>query len=97
MFEFEAELWEHEGEAPWVFVTVPQDISDEIEDLAPKGSGFGSVRVIVKIGDSEWSTSLFPSKELQSYVLPVKRPVRAAEAIEIGEVANISVQLERLV
>ncbi len=95
-FEFQGELWEHAGETPWVFVTVPQGISDEIEDLAPKGPGFGSVRVVVTIGGSEWTTSLFPSKELQSYVLPIKRPVRLAEDLDLGEVADISLRPEAL-
>ena len=83
-YDFVADLWEHHGEAPWVFMTVPAAIADEIADLVPKRTGFGSVKVTVQIGATRWSTSLFPSKELGSYVLPVKRAVRTRESLEIG-------------
>ena len=42
----------------------------------------------------EWGTSLFPSKELGVYVLPVKRAVRQQEGIDIGETVTVSLQLE---
>ncbi len=93
-FTFSAELWEHQGEAPWVFVTVPDVESDEISDLVPKRPGFGSVRVAVTMGNSQWSTSLFPSKELGAYVLPIKREVRNREQLDIGDVATVSIKVE---
>lgn len=93
-FSFDAELWEHSGEAPWVFVTIPQAYADEIDDAVPKGPGFGSVKVTVTIGATTWPTSLFPSKELASYVLPVKRAVRHSEGLEIGEVVLLTLSLE---
>ncbi|MGC1209479.1 MAG: DUF1905 domain-containing protein, partial [Ornithinimicrobium sp.] len=59
-FTFPAPVWEWE-EASWFFVTVPEEISDEIADLtAGLSGGFGSVRVEVTIGTSTWKTSLFP-------------------------------------
>jgi len=45
--------------------------------------GFGSVRVNVTIGGSTWKTSLFPSKELGHYVLPIKASIRKAEALTL--------------
>ena len=93
-YTFSAVLWEHSGESPWVFATVPATESDEIADLVPRGPGFGSVRVVVTIGASVWSTSLFPSKELGAYVLPVKRAVRNREDLDIGDRASISLRIE---
>ena len=91
-YEFSAELWEYDGEAPWVFVTLPTGIADEIEDQAPKG-GFGSVKVNVTCGGSRWSTSLFPDKKSGSFVLPLKKEIRAAEGLTSGDRANFQIEL----
>ena len=83
-FHFSAPLWQHEGEGSWYFVTVPEEISDDIADLtAGTRNGFGSVRVTVTIGSTTWQTSVFPSKS-GSYFLPVKKPVRIAEHLTEG-------------
>ncbi|MCP3995531.1 MAG: DUF1905 domain-containing protein [bacterium] len=92
-YTFSAPLWEHGGESSWVFVTLPRDESDEIADRVTWRPGFGSVRVAVRIGNTEWSTSLFPSNELSAYVLPVKRAVRESEGIDIGETVTVSLRL----
>lgn len=84
-FRFTAELWEYEGEAPWVFVTLPADLADEIDEAVPQKRGFGSVKVEVQAGHSKWSTSLFPDKSHGSFVLPVKRAIREAERISPGD------------
>ena len=83
-FRFTAPLWQHPGEGSWYFVTVPEDISDEITDLTEgRRKGFGSVRVTVTVGGSTWQTSVFPSKT-GAYVLPIKKPVRTAESLTEG-------------
>ena len=93
-YTFSATLWEPPGEASWVFVTLPEADSDEILDEVPRRTGFGAVKVTATIGDTEWSTSLFPSKELRSYVLPVKRAVRVSEAIEVGDIARVTLEID---
>ena len=83
-FRFTAPLWQHEGEGSWYFVTVPEEISDEITDLSEgRRKGFGSVRVAVTIGETTWQTSVFPTKT-GTYLLPVKKPVRLAEQLTEG-------------
>ncbi|WP_329002770.1 DUF1905 domain-containing protein [Kribbella sp. NBC_00709] len=83
-YRFSAPLWQYPGEGSWYFVTVPEDISDDITDLtAGRRKGFGSVRVTVTVGGSTWQTSVFPSKT-GTYVLPVKKPVRLAENLTEG-------------
>jgi hypothetical protein len=72
-FSFEATVWEHDGDAAWHFVSLPEDVADEIaERSAGRTRGFGSVRVEVTIGASTWRTSLFPDGRRGTYVLPVK-------------------------
>lgn len=87
-FSFTAETWLHSS-GTWVFISVPQDESEEIHDLAPHVGGFGSVRVGVQIGDSSWKTSVFPQSSSGCFVLPIKKPIRKAESIEVGDQVNI--------
>ena len=89
---FSAELWDYRGEGSWHFVTVPPELSEEIGERAGPRRGFGSVRVQVTIGGPTWSTSVFPSKP-DAYVLPVKRPVRVKEGIEVGAVVDVVLEV----
>ena len=86
---FEAEVWLWKADAAWHFVTLPHEVADEIEDLAVNRGGFGSVRVEVTIGSSTWRTSLFPSKQVESFVLPLKKAVRVAEGLEEGSSCSV--------
>lgn len=83
--QFDAELWEYPGEAAWHFVTLPPELADDVRELVPPGPGFGSVRVTATIGDTRWQTSLFPDSKTGSYVLPVKKQVRAANGLVAGD------------
>ena len=74
----------------WVFVALPTRDSDEILEIAPTGPGFGSVKVTACIGSSEWDTSIFPSKELGTFVLPVKRQIRSQERVHSGDRVQVS-------
>lgn len=94
-FEFTATLWKWQGDGPatWRFVTLPFDVTDEIDEITTgKQAGFGSVPVKVTVGRTTWTTSVFPSKEQQSFILPVKAPVRKAEGLAEG--SSVSVRLE---
>lgn len=87
---FAAEVWAWPGEAAWFFVSLPADAADAIAELAdgrPR-AGFGSVRVEVTIGGSTWRTSVFPDKARGTYLLPVKKAVRAAECLDEGSTAR---------
>jgi hypothetical protein len=85
---FEAPIWRYPGDAGWRFITLPPDIADEIDATAETG-GFGSVRVAVRVGATSWETSIFPSKNEASFVLPVKAAVRTAEGISDGDLVRV--------
>jgi len=90
-FEFDAEVWEHDGSGSWHFVSLPEPIADDIEAaFGHRARGFGSLRVDVTIGGSRWQTSIFPDKKRGTYVLPVKKPVRVAEGLAEGSVARVA-------
>ena len=88
-FTFDAELWLSSVEGSWVFLTVPEDISDEIDDAVGTKGGFGSVKVEASIGSTSWSTSLFPDTKAGAYILPVKKAVRTAESVDIGDSVTV--------
>jgi hypothetical protein len=91
--EVEAVVWRYSGDAAWYFLTLPLDVADDIRARGPRG-GFGSVRVTATIGSTTWSTSVFPSKESGSYVLPVKADVRHRERIDDGTAVTVRLELD---
>lgn len=91
-YVFNAPLWLWSGKEAWHFLTVPTDLSDDIDE-ATTGlrRGFGSVPVEVTVGATTWTTSIFPSKTESAYILPVKKAVRDAEGLTLD--ARVEVRL----
>jgi hypothetical protein len=97
VFDAELWLWDARRDESWTFVSLPADVSEEIRDLAagPR-RGFGAVRVRVTVGTTTWSTSIFPDAASGCYVLPVKRAVRKAEGLDVGDTASVTLELADL-
>jgi hypothetical protein len=90
---FDAELFlASSAESSWVFVVVPEEVGDEIRDASGPPRGFGSVRVEVTVGPTTWHTSVFPDRT-RGYLLPVKKPVRRAADVEVGDVVSVQLSL----
>ena len=89
-FDGQLFAWNPDRPDSWVFVTLPEVVSDDIEEVG-EPRGFGSVRIRVRLAGAEWATSLFPSKEQGAYVLPVKKAVRRAAGVEAGDTATFTV------
>jgi hypothetical protein len=88
-FEFTGEVFQWRGPAPYYYVAVPDDQSADIKDAASMLTyGWGVVPVVVRIGDTEWETSLFPKDG--RYLVPVKDRVRRAEGIDDGDAVVVS-------
>ena len=89
-----------ESMPPIGFVRIPPDAADQIAahelerrlELG-KRRGFGSVKVIVTLGESRWPTSLFPNKD-GSWFLPIKKPVRVAEGLDYGVEVEVELELQ---
>ncbi len=96
IIEFTSDVfrWAAREDASWFFAAVPPELSEEIREIPRPYRGFGSVRVRARIGDSEWATSIFPSSNGGSYVLPLKKKVRDAEHLVDG--GPVTVRLEVL-
>ncbi len=95
MFEFATEIWRWPGDSAWHFATVPEAESEEIRDRTEhRRKGFGSVRVIARIGSSTWKTSVFPQKESGCFILPIKKAIRSKHDLEDGTEVEIKLELE---
>jgi len=85
-FNSELFVW---GEGGWYFVRLPAEAAEDVRDqVTGPRRGFGSVRVRVQIGDSIWSTSVFPEKA-GSFLLPVKKAVRRSESLLDGDPVEV--------
>jgi hypothetical protein len=94
--QFTADLWQwtardEETGGAWFFVSLPFDVADAIDEVAPS-KGFGSIRVEVTIGSSTWRTSVFPSAAERTFVLPVKKAVRAKEGLAEGSPCEVTLR-----
>ncbi len=95
-FEFSSQCWLWQTEkATWHFVTLPEAQSDEIkffnENNTVKKRGWGAVKVKATIGETTWETSIFPHKESNAYILPIKAVVRQAEGVDVGRLVNVAI------
>ena len=97
-----APLWLWRGKAKdgtptgtaWHFITIDGAAADEIRAASPgRMAAWGSVYVSVTIGATAWRTSLFPSKNVAGYLLPVKANVRKAERIADGDLVTLRVSV----
>jgi hypothetical protein len=49
--------------------------------------------VRVRLGGSEWRTSIFPDSKSGCYVLPVKKAVRKTENVEVGDIGDFEIDI----
>ncbi|MDZ5660503.1 DUF1905 domain-containing protein [Nocardioides sp. zg-1308] len=91
--EFRGELVEWRGPAPFHFVRLPPDAADLVDEVKAEVVYWGVVPVRARIGDSEFTTSMFPREE--TWFLPVKVAVRTAERLELGDVVDVRLSVGR--
>lgn len=91
IIEFNGKIIFWKGPAPWFFVTVPAKQSRELKAISGLVTyGWGVIPVHVRIGKTEFQTSLFPKDGL--YLVPIKASVRKTENLEKGD--KVTVRLE---
>jgi hypothetical protein len=89
--EFDGNIWYWHGPAPWYFVTVPAQQCRDLKAIVGSVTyGWGMIPVHVRIGKSEWTTSMFPKDG--SYIVPIKASIRKVEQLEEGD--HVTVRLE---
>lgn len=91
IIELTGKIWFWRGPAPWYFITVPEEQSHNLKAISGFVTyGWGMIPVQVRIGKSEWTTSLFPKDG--RYIVPIKASIREAENLEAGD--EVTVRLE---
>jgi hypothetical protein len=88
--EFSGAIWFWKGPAPWYFVTVPEQLCQDLKALSGFVTyGWGMIPVEARIGTTAWKTSLFPKDG--RYIVPIKTEVRKAERLAEGD--EVAIQL----
>ena len=89
--EFSGKIWFWRGPAPWFLVPVPEEQSRDLKEISGLVTyGWGVIPVRVRIGETEFRTSLFPKEGL--YLVSLKASVREAEKLQEGD--EVTVRLE---
>ena len=92
-WEFRGTVWYWRGPSPYHFVTVPEEESAALEDVAPMVSyGWGMIPVSAQVGETRWTTSLFPKDG--GYVVPLRDAIRRAEQIEVGQTVSLRLSVD---
>ena len=89
-FVFTSRVIEWRGPAPYYFVPVPDEESTAIREVDPMaGYGWGVIPIEARIGETAFSTALFPKDG--GYVMPLKNAVRKPFGFVAGD--NVTVEL----
>ena len=90
-FEFTGKIIFWRGPSPFFFVAMPDEESRDLKAISSAVTyGWGVIPVTVRIGKTEWKTSLFPKDD--RYLVPIKAMIRKAEDLDEGD--EVTVQLE---
>jgi len=91
-YQIKEKVWLYSGKAAWHFVTIPTDVATDIDFyFAHIKRGWGSLPVMVTIGNTTWKTSIFPDKKSESYLLPLKAVARKKEYIQVGQEIEVTI------
>ena len=91
-FAFRASVWEWRGPAPFYFVSVPAEMSEEILALSSGLSyGWGAIPALVRVGATTETTAIFPKDGL--YAVPMKKALRVAERFDQSDVVDVHLVL----
>jgi hypothetical protein len=91
IIEFEGNIFYWRGPAPFLFVAVPEEPSKDIKTISTMVTyGWGVIPVRVRIGETEWKTSLFPKDD--RYLVPIRLSVQESENLAVGD--HVVIHLE---
>lgn len=92
IYEFVATIWQYSGPNGWCFVSLPADIAHEIrENLKWQEEGWGRMKAIAKIGQSQWDTAIWFDKKQNTYLLPIKAEIRKNEKLGLNQQIKIMI------
>lgn len=90
--EFTGEVITWRGPSPYYFVAVPEEECAQLHAASSSVTyGWGMIPVAAGLGDTAWTTSLFPKDD--GYVVPLKADVRRSEHLALGDVVTVRLEL----
>lgn len=93
-YRVRATVWLHLGRGGWHFASLSPKASREIRArFGMNARGWGSLPVRVRIGETEWRTSLFPGAKPRRYLFAIKAEVRQKEHITAGDTITATVRV----
>ena len=92
-FDFEGPVIEWRGPAPFYFLRIPDEESEDIKFAAKGVEYWGQVPVVVRIDGVEFRTALFPKDG--HYLIPLKEAVRKSAGIELDQVLAVELDVGR--
>ena len=91
-YSFTATVWQHSPPGGWYFVTVPQEISNEIrEHFRDFEEGWGRLSVMAETGNAAWNTAIWFDTSHNKYLLPLKSEIRKKEKLGINQEIQIKI------
>jgi hypothetical protein len=90
-FEFEGRVIEWRGPAPFYFLRIPVEESEDIKFAAQGVEYWGQVPVVARIGDVEFTTALFPRDG--GYLIPLKDVVRRSAKIQLDQMLTVAMSV----
>jgi hypothetical protein len=91
-YEFTSQIWKYDALAGWHFISLPADFAKEIrENLKWQEEGWGRLKTVAKIGNSEWETAIWFDTKMNTYLLPLKAEIRKKEDLKNGDNKKIIV------
>ncbi|MFJ9313265.1 DUF1905 domain-containing protein [Pimelobacter simplex] len=90
-FTFSGPVVEWRGPAPYFFVEVPDEQSEDIKEAARGLEYWGQVAVDVRIAGTDFRTALFPKDG--RYLVPLRAAVRREAGLELGQVVEAALDL----
>lgn len=91
-YSFTATIWRSNPPGGWFFISLSSDHSNEIrQGFGSEEEGWGRLKAIARIGNSEWKTAIWYDTKRACYLLPVKADVRAKEALSEGHECTVTV------
>lgn len=92
IIKFTGKIFHWRGPAPFLFVAVPPEQSQQIKDVSKLVTyGWGVIPVRARTGKTEWTTSLFPKDG--RYLVPIKMVVQKAENLKEGDMINLQIEI----
>jgi len=93
-YQFTATIWKHGDVGGWYFVSLPAKLSQEIRtNLQWQEEGWGRMKSIAVIRETQWETAIWFDKKRNTYLLPLKAAIRKSESLEINDSVELTIKI----